>query len=195
MYSNAGGVTRYAGGCRCIISSAGYLGEAFWGMVAVILSGSRKTATFAAAGLILALSITMCYRPNRTLVALTIGYILILGVFIFLEWYVFTPLLTYIILYFGVFFGYLAITDIADHQVAQVRVGSDAYHLYVESGRCCPPRCIGVWWLINAIAMQAFGALVAIMQLSEDCKDDAWMECIFNTHFEFNINWDEIFHW
>ena len=195
VYNNAGGVTRYIGGCRCIIASAGYLGEAFWGMMAVILSGTRKTATFAAGGFIVALTITMCYRPNRTLITLIICHILLLGVFIFLEWYVFTPILTYLILYFGVFFGYLAITDIADHQVARSTVGTDAYHLYIESGRCCPPRCIGVWWLINAIAMQIVGALVAIMQLSDDCRDDAWIECIFSTHLEFNIDWNNLFHW
>jgi hypothetical protein len=196
VFSNAGGVTRYVGGWRCIIASAGYLGEAFWGMVAVILSGGRRTATVAAGGLILSLAVSLCYKPNRTLVYLNVFYITLLSVFIFLEWYVFTPLLTYVILYFGVFFGFIAITDIADHQVARARVGSDAYHLYEESGRCCPPRCIGFWWLLNAIAMQAVGALIAIMQLSEHCKDDAWMECIFDKNFEFfDIDWDKVFAW
>ena len=47
VYENEGGVTKYAGGCRCIIAPAGYLGEAFWGMIFVVLSGGRKTATFA----------------------------------------------------------------------------------------------------------------------------------------------------
>lgn len=164
-------------------------------MVAVILSGSIKTATCAAGLLIFAFVTTLCYRPNRTLIALTVFYILTLSLFIYLEWFVFSPLLTYVILYFGVYLGFYAITDILDHQVARSPVGSDAYHLYLESGRCCPPRCIGTWWLINSIAMQIIGALVAIMQLSDDCHDDAWMECIFNTHFDFNINWDKIFVW
>jgi hypothetical protein len=193
VYSNAGGVTRYVGGCRCIIAPAGYLGEAFWGMIAVLLSGGRKTATFAAGGLILALLISLCYRPNRTLVMLTISYIVLLSTFIYLEWAIFTPLLHYVILYFGVYFGYFAITDIANHQVAKNIVGSDAYHLYVESGRCCPPRLIGMWWLINAIFMQIIGASIALMQLSHECEGDAWLECIFSTHLDLDVLWDKIF--
>lgn len=194
VYSNAGGVTRFVGGCRCIISSAGYLGEAFWGMVAVILSGGRKTSTAAASGLILALTISLCHRPNQTLVFLTIFYMILLSVFIYLEWFVFTPLLTYIILYFGVYFGYFAISDITNHQVTQTNVNSDAYHLYIESGRCCPPRCIGAWWLINALIMQVVGALIAIMQLSDECKDNGWLECIFHTHLNLNeIDWGRLF--
>lgn len=193
VYSNAGGVTRYVGGCRCIISSAGYLGESFWGMIAVILSGGRKTSTVAAGGLIFAFSISLCHRPNWTLIMLTIFYILLLSVFISLEWFIFSPLLPFVILYFGVYLGYFAITDIADHLLLQSTVDSDAYHLYIESGKCCPPRCIGFWWLVNAILMQTLGALVAIMQLSDECKDNSWMECIFNTHLDFDIDWERIF--
>ena len=78
--------------------------------------------------------------------------------------------------------------------MARARQGSDAYHLYEESGRCCPPRCIGFWWLINAIVMQVVGVIVAIMQLSDECKGDDWFGCIFEVHIDiFDIDWSKVF--
>ncbi len=101
VYTNEGGVTRFRGGCRCLINCAGYLGEAFWGMMFVLLSGGRLTSTFAASGLIVALLISLCYSPNRVLVALNIFYAIVTLAFILVEWYVFTPILMYVTLLYG----------------------------------------------------------------------------------------------
>jgi len=191
VFSNAGGVTKYVGGCRCIISPAGYLGEAFWGMVFVISSGGIKTATFAAGGLIIALLVSLCYAPNKTTVYLNIFYSIVTVMFIILEYRVFSPLLPYIILFYGVMFTYFSVRDIYQHQVVRSQEGSDAYNLYEETGRCCPPRCIGAWWLILAIVMQITGLVMGVKLMGEECEEAGWFECVFHTKFDFEFpDWD-----
>ena len=56
---NEGGVTRYRGGCRICIIPAGYTGCAFWAGLFVALSGSRYGATGVAAGISVALWISL----------------------------------------------------------------------------------------------------------------------------------------
>ena len=201
VYENEGGVTHYTGGWRCVVTQAGYLGEASWGMILVVLSGGRKTATAAGGALVTILVCGLCYSPNRVLVILNTTYtILILGV-IATEWFWFSPILQYVILLFGVFLGVFAISDIFNHLILRNREGSDAYALYEESGRCCPPRCIGVWWLLLAVAMQLIGMYLALILMSDECNDKGWIECIFHSrldlHFEefdwWPDNWD--FQW
>ncbi len=194
VYSNAGGVTRYQGGCRCIIASAGYLGEAIWGFIFVVMSGGRKTATVAAGGLILALLISLCYAPNKTMVWIAVLYSIFTFGCIFIEWFVFTPILNYVVLYFGVFFSYIAVSDIFDHTVVGSRPGSDAYALYEESMRCCLPRCVGFQWFIVAVLLQIGGFVLGYMLLSAECEGGGWIECIFHTKVDFgDWNFDEIF--
>ena len=105
VYNNEGGVTKYRGGIRAIIIPAGYVGGAFWGGVFVTLSGDRIAATVAACVFILAMLISLRYSPNGMLIMLTLGFTVITALFIFLEWFVFSPLLQYLTLYYGVFIG------------------------------------------------------------------------------------------
>jgi|Transcript_3656 hypothetical protein len=196
VYENAGGVTKYAGGCRCIIAPAGYLGEAFWGMVFVVLSGGRKTATFAASGLVLALLISLCYSPNRTMVYLNLCYAVFTLAFIFVEWFAFTPILAFVTLLYGVFLGTYAVADIFSHLIMHTSRRSDAYHMYQETGRCacCQPKCIGVQWMIWAILFQLTGIWFALILMSEECQNSGWFECIFHSKFDLdfpNIDWPE----
>jgi len=198
VYNNAGGVTKYRGGCRCCVAAAGYLGEAFWGMVFVVLSGGRKTSTFAGAGLIGAMLVSLCYSPNRCMVILNLGYALVTGAFIYLEWRVFSPLLEYVILLYGVFIGTYAILDIWNHLIIRVHPESDAYALYEESNRCCFPRCVGIQWFITAVVLQIAGIWVAIVLMSEACADAGWSECVFHSKFGFDVpalNWDKANDW
>jgi Peptidase M50B-like len=58
---NAGGVTKYRGGCRICIIPAGYTGCAFWAGIFVALSGSRIGATAVAAGISVALLVSLLY--------------------------------------------------------------------------------------------------------------------------------------
>jgi len=186
VYQNEGGVTRYRGGCRCIIAPAGYLGEAFWGMVFVVLSGGRFTATVAASGLVLALLVSLCYSPNRTMVMLNLSYALVTGAVIFVEWYLFTPILTFIVLFYGVFLGAFALCDIFDHLVLRSTPGSDAYAMYEESARCCAPKCWGVQWLVFAIIFQILGFWIALILISDECEDLGWFECLLDSKFDLD---------
>lgn len=43
---------------------------------------------------------------------LTLGFIILTCVFIFLEWFVFSPLLPFVTLYYGVFIGSFSVYDI-----------------------------------------------------------------------------------
>ena len=187
VYSNEGGVTHFAGGWRCLISAAGYLGEAFWAMILVILSGGQRTSTVAAIALMVALLVSLGYSPNRTLVLLNLFYVVLLAVLVYLEYRVFSPLLTYVILLFGVFVGTYAIVDIFHHLILGSNPRSDAYAAYEESGRCCPPRAIGVWWLILAIGMQLIGLYLALILMSEECQDHGWFSCIFHSKFDLDF--------
>ena len=85
VYENEGGVTKYIGGCRCLIIPAGYVGASFFGMIFVILSGGRKTATFAAASFTFSLLFALCYSPNRVMVYLCLGYAVVTLSFIFVK--------------------------------------------------------------------------------------------------------------
>ena len=193
VYNNEGGVTKYQGGCRCLIAPAGYLGEAFWGAIFVVMSGGRRTATTAAVGLIVAMAMTLCYRPNRTLVMLTVAYATITLAFIFIDWFWFTPILQYLILLYGVFLGTYAINDIFSHLIIRSRPGSDAYTAYEESGGCCQPRCVGIVWLFLAVAMQFIGVWMALILMSEECDDLGWFECVF--HSKFDLEWKKFDWW
>ena len=176
-----GGVTRFVGGCRCCIIPAGYLGASFWAMVFVTMSGGRKTSTVTAVGFILALLVALCYSPNSLMVFLNVGYALITLVFLYVEWFWFSPILAYVILYYGVFMGIYAITDIYNDCVYRTVQGSDAYALYEEVPiPCCFPKCVGLQWLFIAIGFQCIGIWMALVLMSDECEDRAWMECVFS---------------
>ncbi len=105
MPNYAGGVTKYQGGKRCFIIPAGYLGCAFWGSVFVVLSGDRTAALISACVFLLALVVSLFFAPNKVMVMLSIGFIVLTGGFILLDRFVFNPLLQYLTLYYGVFIG------------------------------------------------------------------------------------------
>jgi hypothetical protein len=191
VYSNAAGVTRFRGGCRCLISSAGYLGEAIWGMFFVIMSGGRKTSTAAASVLIFCLLTTLCYSPNRTMVVIALFYSITTSAFLWIEWYIYSPLIQYVILFYGVFMSFIAIVDIFGHTVAKSSPGSDAYSLYEEYGGCCFPRCVGFTWFICALLLQISAFILDYMLLSTECENKGWFECLFATKIEFHDwRWD-----
>ncbi len=193
VYENEGGVTRYRGGWRCLIAPAGYLGEAVWGVVFTVCSGGRRTATAAALLMVAALLISLCYSPNRTLVSLIVTYSTILLGLIYVEWKIFNPILPFAILFFGVCLSVSALLDIFGHLVWRSQPGSDAYTLYEESRKCCPPRCIGCVWLITALLFQFAGIYLAMMLLRDTCHDKGWFECTFRSKLDSQLElptWD-----
>jgi hypothetical protein len=141
--------------------------------------------------LVVALLLTLCYSPNRVLVILCTVYALVTVGIILVEWYWFTPVLAFVTLFFGVFLGVCAVTDIFRHLILRSQPGSDSYTLYEESGKCCPPRCIGCVWLLTAIVMQFTGIWLALILMSEECDDRGWFECIFRSKLDLGMEeWD-----
>jgi hypothetical protein len=71
-------------------------------------------------------------------VALSLGFSSLLIGFIFIEWFVFDPLLEFITLFFGVFIGMYSVRDIydgkykADHTIYIVYSYEDVYLLTVN---------------------------------------------------------------
>ena len=110
--TNEGGVTKYVGGNRCLIIPAGYLGGALCGGLFVACSGDRIGSTVVAALFVLSMLISLCFAPNMTMVLLTLAFIILTSVCIWLEWWVFSPLLPFVTLYYGVFIGSFSVYDI-----------------------------------------------------------------------------------
>mmetsp|Transcript_27224 Transcript_27224/g.56720 ORF Transcript_27224/g.56720 Transcript_27224/m.56720 type:complete len:261 (+) Transcript_27224:220-1002(+) len=177
VFENEGGVTSYVGGCRVLIIPAGYVGAALWGSVFVMFSGGRKTATGAAGLLVAMLLLSLCYAPNRTMVYLNLCYAVVTSVCIYLEWKVFTPLLNFVVLFYGAFVGVHAIYDTYSDTIRRSILQSDAYACY-EICPCCLPRCVGVQWAILNVVLQVLAVWIAMVQLSEECEDAGWWECM-----------------
>jgi hypothetical protein len=189
VFHNEGGVTQYSGGLRWLIIPAGYVGCGFWAMIFVILSGGRRTATFAAAVFTVALLAALCYSPNRTMVYLNLGYAILMMTFILIEWFVYSPLLQFIILFFGVFGGINAISDIHSDTIMRSVEGSDSYACYTEVCPCCLPRCIGLQWIALAICFQILGIWIALVEMSNECYDLRWLECL-QVAADLDLDWD-----
>lgn len=99
VHSNEGGVTKYVGGIRYIVVPAGYLGGSFWGGFFVTLSGDRIASTVSASLFVFALLVSLRYSPNGTMIALSLGFIVITLAFIFIDWFVFSPIIQFVTLY------------------------------------------------------------------------------------------------
>jgi Peptidase M50B-like len=201
VYENEGGVTRYAGGCRCLIIPAGYCGVSVWSMIFVILSGGRKTATAAASVLTGALLLALCYSPNRTLVFLSLAYAIVTIICIVIEWKVYTPLLQFVILFYGVCVGIFAIADIKDDTIVRTVQNSDAYACYKEVWPCCVPKCIGLQWALFAITCQIGGIWIALAEMSDECEEKSWWGCLasgdgvdWGDEWDFEGFWEQASH-
>ena len=194
VYDSEGGVTRYIGGCRAIIIPAGYVGTAFWAMVFVIVAGGRRSATAAALCFVIALFVTLCHAPNRTLVYICVFYALITIGVIAIEYYWYSPVLQFVILFYGVFVGVYAIEDIWQDVVKREIEGSDAYACHKEVWPCCSPRCVGLQWALLAILFQLLGIWITCVEMSEECENLGWFECINLSidlnDFDLERNWD-----
>ena len=91
---------------------------------------------------------------------------LLLG-FIFIEWFVFDPILEYVILFFGVFIGMYSVRDIYDDLITRTAEGSDAvacHQLYP----CCLPRCVGVQFWLVGFTFQVVGLYLALVWMVTD---------------------------
>mmetsp|Transcript_24412 Transcript_24412/g.50688 ORF Transcript_24412/g.50688 Transcript_24412/m.50688 type:complete len:264 (+) Transcript_24412:196-987(+) len=192
VFNNEGGVTQYVGGCRVLIIPAGYVGSAIWGSLFVMFSGGKRTATGVAGTLVGLLLISLCYAPNRTMVLLNLGYAVVTSVFIYLEWAVFSPILNYVVLFYGAFVGIHAIFDTYQDTIRRTVLRSDAYACY-EQCPCCLPKCVGIQWGLLNVALQIFGVWVALMQMSDECQDQGWWDCIASDNWDLNA--EKLWEW
>jgi len=164
VYENEGGVTNFRNGWKPAIIPAGYVGVSFWGGVFVALSGSKIGSTVAASIFMLALVVCLRYSPNKLLVGLNIGFIVITLAATMVEWFLFDPFLQFVTLFYGVFIGWYGIMDIWDDTISRTVEGSDAYACY-QMWKCCLPRCVGVQFAILAIICQCGGLYFAMLSM------------------------------
>mmetsp|Transcript_40752 Transcript_40752/g.61041 ORF Transcript_40752/g.61041 Transcript_40752/m.61041 type:complete len:132 (-) Transcript_40752:63-458(-) len=125
------------------------------------------------------------------MIYLNLGYAVLTGAFIAIEWKVFTPVLQYLILFYGVAVSTYAIADIYDDLICRTSNRSDAWACY-EICPCCLPKCVGLQWCLLALAMQVFGIWMALALMSDECEDESWWRCAAdNFIFSVDIQWDE----
>jgi len=165
VFSNEGGVTHFRGGIQLCIIPAGYLGCAFWGAVFVALSGGRIASTIVASLISIALLISLFYSPNRVMIKLSLGFFVLTVGCIAIEWYVFSPFLNFLTLYYGVSIGTFSVYDIRDDLIMRTVQGSDAYACY-EIIPCCYPKCVGVQFILIALVFQVIGIYLALVWLT-----------------------------
>jgi len=162
VFENEGGVTHFIGGCRCMIIPAGYIGCAFWAMIFVIMSGNRVAATIAASVFSCSLFVALFFSPNKTMVILCLGYLIVTAAFIYIEWFYYSPILQFLTLFYGVSIGLSSVTDIRNDLVVRTVRGSDAYACY-ELIPCCFPKCIGLIWGAIAVSFQCLGFYIGLV--------------------------------
>lgn len=107
------------------------------------------------------------YSPNKLLVWLCLGFILVTLFFLLIDWLVFTPIIEYLTLLFGTFIGWYGIMDIWDDTISRVVEGSDAYACN-QMWPCCPSRCVGIQFALVAITFQVLGLYFALVSLSSN---------------------------
>jgi Peptidase M50B-like len=97
-------------------------------------------------------------------VGLALGFTTITLGAVLIEWFVFDPVLQYVTLFYGVFFGTYAIRDIYDDLITRRAEGSDAMACH-ELYPCCLPRCVGVQFWFLAVIFQIVGLYLAMVWL------------------------------
>lgn len=164
VWQNEGGVTNFRNGWKPAIIPAGYVGVSFWGGVLVALSGSKMGATVASGIFIFALLVCLRYSPNKLLVWLCVGFIIVTLAATLVEWLLFDPFLQFVTLFYGVFVGWYGIMDIWDDTISRTVEGSDAYACF-QMWPCCLPKCVGIQFAILAIICQCLGLYIAMLSL------------------------------
>ena len=107
-----------------------------------------------------------------------------------IEFYLYSPILQFLILYYGVTIGIFAITDIHEDTVMREVEGSDAHACSNEVCHGCSPRCVGIQWIIVAVLCQLIGIWIAIVEMSEECEELGWFECL-----DLSVDFDDFNLW
>mmetsp|Transcript_38841 Transcript_38841/g.87543 ORF Transcript_38841/g.87543 Transcript_38841/m.87543 type:complete len:283 (+) Transcript_38841:71-919(+) len=162
VYGNEGGVTKYVGGWRWFIIPAGYVGGSFWGGFFTVMSGNRWASLASACLFCAGMAVSMFFSPNKTMVFLNLGFIILTVGFILIDQFLLDPFLQFLTLFYGVFIGSFSIFDIYDDLITRTVEGSDA-HACHKLIPCCLPRCVGVQFMVVALAFQAGALYLALV--------------------------------
>lgn len=161
VHGNEGGVTKTRGGSRFVILSAGYLGSSFWGFIMIVAASDYYGVQVVAGLLGIALVISLFLARNKTLVALTLFFLLLLGSF----WActILTPFngLRWLILLIGVMSSLFSVYDIYSDLLARRVNESDATML--ANLTHTSSRCWGAIWAIISIFFLALGVYLSLV--------------------------------
>ena len=91
------------------------------------MSGDRWASLASAIMFVLAMVVSLKFSPNKTMVCLNLGFIVLTVVFILIDQLVFSPFLQFLTLFYGVFIGSFSIFDIYDDLITRTVEGSDAH--------------------------------------------------------------------
>ena len=131
----------------------------------MVLSGDRTASLVAACTFCLGMTTSLLFAPNKTMVMLNLGFIVLTVAFILMDRLVIDPFLQFLTLFYGVFIGSFSIYDIYDDLITRTVEGSDA-HACHQLIPCCLPRCVGVQFALVALAFQGFGLYFALVWMT-----------------------------
>lgn len=57
------------------------------------------------------------------------------------------------------------------------------------------PRCVGLQWAILNIVLQILGVWIALVQMSDNCENKGWWECLTGDAVGWEFNTDKIWRW
>jgi hypothetical protein len=91
------------------------------------MSGDRWASLASATIFILAMVISLKFSPNKTMVCLNLGFIVLTVAFILIDQLVINPFLQFLTLFYGAFIGSFSMFDIYDDLITRTVEGSDAH--------------------------------------------------------------------
>jgi len=179
VHADEGGLTHWRGNnvecAKHLVVPAGYLGSCIWGC-AIFLSTQGGDMCLRIMSLVLCAALLVCLLyavcgqtkdpgDRLPLIFLSLGFMAVLGsvtvlCFIHLDGFTWcNELLEAMVIWLGVLNMIYATVDIYDDTVRRTDERSDAY-VYAQMWPCCFPKCVGVIWLLLAIA--AFGSTIYV---------------------------------
>jgi len=112
VLADESGLAVYQPGLKIIIYPAGYVGTSLFGATMIALSADKIGAFIAAGLMILAFAASLVWNPNKLVVQLSTGFLVLTVIAILIEIFLLSPFLEYITLFYGVSFGYYAVKDV-----------------------------------------------------------------------------------
>jgi len=167
-----------------IFVTAGYIGSSVFPMVLVILSGGRHTATAVAGIMVAALLLSLAAIPDPFVVAVAMIHAFVITGATYIEWYVYAPILQFLVLFYGVCSFVFVLVDISEDSNPRRRSeadASDAHACFRESFHCCLPNLVALAWKLWAITLQLIAIWIAMAEMSDECSGKRWLECAISS--------------